>query len=301
MRDNDGKSSYDYSQRRQSSDDGDNAKKVIGASSRLYPGPDHQRAHQAKIIQQRKAMAEAAAARMHQGSHFPAVPANKVALQPTVATLMMPMSLTARRNLGGRMPTLRNVGQSMLDTRSLAQGYYSQQQAQAQQQYLARQQAQAQAQNQFWKNLTGNDGFLGQKPIQPGVLPLQPQQANYRHAVNPRKNTSRHFQQQQQQQQQQQLINHVPHIRSHNQGSMNLNKDNLQRDHTHMPHKQYTSLTSHPAKPEPQSMYEPLQEQHFQQTPFAERFYPRAKMMRGKMLSQNKHHSIEHTWRPLGT
>ena len=284
MRDNEGSALSDYSQRRQSTDDGeDNVRKVIGASSRLYPGPDHQRAQQAKIMQQRKAMAEAAAARIHQGPHFPAVPPNKVALQPTVATLMMPMSLTARRNLGGRVPTLRKVGESLLNVRSMGHNYQSQKQSQAQAHalFLAKQQAQAQAQHQFWNNLAGDDMFLDQRQTQSGDLPLQPRHANYRHAVNPRKHLNWQSQSQ---------SNHVALTSSQGQGI-------AQRDQTNQHLKHYTTLASQAGAPE----HAPLQEQHLQPKSFAEHFYPRAKMMRGTMLSQNKNHSIEPTWRPMGT
>ena len=82
--------------RRRSAVGEDAPKKVIGASSRLYPGPGGRRPTLAQVQAQRRVAEEAAnAAPM---TTLPSVqPANKVALPLTVATLCMPAALTAKR------------------------------------------------------------------------------------------------------------------------------------------------------------------------------------------------------------
>jgi hypothetical protein len=98
----------DQQQRRSSTTD--NSKKVIGASSRLYPGPGKKQLSAAMLEQQRKDREQNE--RLASLSMFPEVPKNRVALQPTVATLMMPHSLMAQRNMG----MMRNPQRTMSHT-----------------------------------------------------------------------------------------------------------------------------------------------------------------------------------------
>ena len=96
-------------QQRRSSTGIDNSKRVIGASSRLYPGPGKRQLSTAMLEQQRKDREQNE--RLAALTSFPEVPRNKVALQPTVATLMMPVSLMAQRNMGRNMQrTIAHMG-----------------------------------------------------------------------------------------------------------------------------------------------------------------------------------------------
>jgi hypothetical protein len=107
--------SSDSNTRRNSDGTESTTKKVIGASSRLYPGPGRKQPTAAMLEQQRKDREHHE--RFANLTKFPEVPNNKVALQPTVATLMMPVSLMAQRSMATRTAAQRSAARNLFDSR----------------------------------------------------------------------------------------------------------------------------------------------------------------------------------------